>query len=132
MVFIGKVDEHQLPALYASATAFAIASPFELQGITILEALASGLPIVGADAGAIPELVVPGISGERFHPGSAPHCVEACLEVLDRPERYGQGPRTTAGEHSLPAMVTKFESLLLGNGQRPDRSLACGRILRDV
>ena len=52
---LGYVDEALLPGLYAGASAFVLASRYEGFGLTCLEAMAAGVPVVAADAGALPE-----------------------------------------------------------------------------
>src|SRR5690606_13053729 len=55
--FHGRVDEDELRALYTGASVFAMPSIAELQSIATMEAMASGLPVVAADAMALPHLV---------------------------------------------------------------------------
>lgn len=52
---LGYVDDALLPALYAGARAFALPSLHEGFGLPCLEAMASGVPVVAADRGALPE-----------------------------------------------------------------------------
>jgi glycosyltransferase involved in cell wall biosynthesis len=54
--FRGPVAHDRLPALYRDATAFALSSVHEAQGMAPLEAAACGLPIVGTAVGVLPEL----------------------------------------------------------------------------
>src|SRR5437660_2941781 len=53
---LGYVEEALLPGLYAGADAFVLASRYEGFGLTCLEAMASGVPVVAAEAGALPEV----------------------------------------------------------------------------
>lgn len=69
--FAGFIPDAELPKYYASADAFVTASPVESEGIVLLEAMASGLPVIGAAAGAVPEIVEDGINGLLFSPGDA-------------------------------------------------------------
>ena len=55
--FTGWLDRTQLAARYREADLFTLAPRVESSGNSFLEALASGLPIVGGDVGGIPELV---------------------------------------------------------------------------
>jgi glycosyltransferase involved in cell wall biosynthesis len=54
---VGYVPEDQLPALYAGARAFALPSLHEGFGLTVLEAMAAGVPVVASRRAALPELV---------------------------------------------------------------------------
>ena len=51
---LGFLDRKALPDLYADADIFVFPSPTETCGLVALEALASGVPVIGADAGGVP------------------------------------------------------------------------------
>lgn len=52
---LGPVDDAELPALYAGASAFVLPSVYEGFGLPVLEAMASGTPVVASNATALPE-----------------------------------------------------------------------------
>lgn len=79
---LGYVPESDLPKIYRSADLFVIAAVAEVQSIPVLQAVASGLPIVAADAGALPELVRPGYNGLLVQPGDSRALGEAILKVV--------------------------------------------------
>jgi len=52
---VGRVPDELLPGLYAGAEAFALPSHYEGFGLPVLEAMATGTPVVATTAGALPE-----------------------------------------------------------------------------
>ena len=64
---LGYVEEVDLPALYAGARAVVMASTYEGFGLPCLEAMAAGVPVVAAAAGALPETC--GAAALLFDPG---------------------------------------------------------------
>ena len=69
--FTGYLRGEELAKAYASADAFVFPSATDTLGLVVLEAMASGLPVVGARAGGIPDLVEHGVSGLLFEPDDA-------------------------------------------------------------
>lgn len=61
--FHGFVSRDQLPDIYPNYDLFLTASTMETQGLVVLEAMASGLPCVGVDSFALPELIQEGRNG---------------------------------------------------------------------
>ena len=61
--FAGRLDGSELAAAYASADCFVFPSTSETLGLVLLEAMASGTPVVAARAGGIPDLVRHGEDG---------------------------------------------------------------------
>jgi len=82
--WLGWIDNasDDLPILYQIASVFVHPSPIETQSIVTLEAMASGLPIVAARAGALPELVTHGENGYLFEPGDATSCGTFITKIL--------------------------------------------------
>jgi alpha-1,6-mannosyltransferase len=75
-------DRTRLAEAYASADLYLAPSALETFGLATLEAMASGLPIVGPDAGALRDLVGAAPWGRLFRPGDANDLVRAVKEVL--------------------------------------------------
>jgi len=55
--FLGYVEDEVLAGLYANATMFVLPSQDEGFGLPVLEAMASGTPVIASDGGALPEIV---------------------------------------------------------------------------
>jgi glycosyltransferase involved in cell wall biosynthesis len=55
LTLLGHVPDDELPALYAGAEAFVLPSVYEGFGLPVLEAMASGTPVIAADTTALPE-----------------------------------------------------------------------------
>ena len=84
VTFLGPIDykSQDLPQIYQIASLFAISSPIETQSIVTLEAMASGLPIVAANAGALPELVKNNQNGYLFDPKSSEEMAKKMIKIL--------------------------------------------------
>lgn len=79
----GRVPWSDLDALYELATVVAVPSRFEGFGAPALEAMASGTPLVAADATALPWVV--GDAGRLVRPGDTAAWADALAQVLDDP-----------------------------------------------
>ena len=88
--FVGYLRGEDLAAAYASADAFVYASETETMGNVILESMASGLPVVAANAGGVPSLVEHGRDGFLFTPRNASEASGYVRELLDVPNRREQ------------------------------------------
>lgn len=69
-VFTGYMSGQDLADAYASADVFAFPSTTETLGFVAMEAMASGLPVVGARAGGIPDIIQHGDNGYMFTPSN--------------------------------------------------------------
>lgn len=69
VIFAGFVSDEDLLSLYQASRCFITASIAELQSIATMEAMASGLPVIAANAGALGELVHHEKNGYLFEPG---------------------------------------------------------------
>lgn len=81
----GFLDRDTVADLYADADVFLFPSPTETCGLVALEALASGVPVVGARAGGIPENLREGLTGFLVTPGDALGFAAAITRLVDDP-----------------------------------------------
>jgi len=69
-IFTGDVDKETLRRLYSLSYLCVLPSYHESFGMVLIEAMASGCPVVGSRAGAIPDVVVEGVTGLLFEKGN--------------------------------------------------------------
>ncbi len=62
----GFLRGEELATAFASGDVFVMPSRTETLGLVVLEAMSAGLPVVGARAGGIPEMIVDGVTGALF------------------------------------------------------------------
>ncbi|MDA0645898.1 MULTISPECIES: glycosyltransferase [Nonomuraea] len=111
--FLGFVADENMPQAYAAADVFAMPSVAELQSIATLEAMATGLPVVVADAMALPHLVN-GDNGYLFPPGDVLALARHLTSVLtdgDLRDRLGLASRELALTHDHQASLARFEQI---------------------
>lgn len=112
--FHGPISDELLPLAYRAADIFAFPSEAELQGMVLLEAAASGLPIVAADRYAIPEIVHHGVNGYLHPPGDAEACAGAIEQVLRSERVHRRMSRLAvrfAADHALEDVAERTEAL---------------------
>ncbi len=100
--FLGDVDDDALRSLYSCADVFALPSIQEGQGIALLEAEASGTPVVAFNVSGVKEAVSDGQSGLLVEPGNSEMLGEAILKLLSNEqlrERMGIAGRNFVVEN---------------------------------
>lgn len=114
VVFTGYVPGEDLPSLLNSADVFAMPSEAELQCLAALEAMATGRPVLAADARALPELVRNGVNGYLFRVGDVDDAARRMAQLADERERWpamGEASLAMARPHSLTHTVRRYEEL---------------------
>ncbi|EET89820.1 MAG: glycosyltransferase [Candidatus Micrarchaeales archaeon] len=117
--FSGFVDERELPRYYAAADVFCMPSTFETQGIVSLEAMASGVPVVGADYLALREMIINGKNGEKFAPRNGDDCAHKIEKVINNLGYYKKMVDTAkmySVEKSTDKLLEVYKALLDKNG----------------
>ena len=90
VTFTGYKQGEELTQIYASADLFVFPSSTETFGNVALEAMASGLAVVGARAGGILDTVEDQQNGILCAPREAASFIQAIIELVNSPERLAQ------------------------------------------
>ena len=105
-----------LADIYRLASAFIITSQIETQGIVLLEAAASGIPIVAIDSTCIPEIVLHNVNGFLVSPGQLERMESYLTQLIQDPSRarkMGMEGRKIALNHSIEKSMDIYEKLLI-------------------
>src|SRR5204862_3355564 len=94
----GYLDDARLDALLRGAAVLAHPSPHEGFGLAVAEAMARGVPVVCADAGALPETA--GGAAALFAPGDADALAQALRDVLADREGWARRARERSSAFS--------------------------------
>jgi len=114
VTFTGYKQGDELAQLYASADIFVFPSSTETFGNVVLEAMASGLPVIAANAGGVKEIVVPNHTGVLCEPGHPESFVREICNYIDSPQRLA----SLGIEARQVALTRSWEAIfdeLLGN-----------------
>jgi len=119
VIFRGHITDAELPKAYERATVFVMPSIAELQSIATLEAMASGRPIIAANAAALPHLVHEGENGYLFQPDSSEDLASK-LEIIFTAQdaqlkALGQASLHLIQSHDIVQTVSRFEQIYRGN-----------------
>ncbi len=114
VTFLGTLDRvHALPALYASADCFLFSSLTETLGLVILEAMASGLPVVATPAGGVAVNLRDGVNGLAFPAQDAAACGAAMRRIMADPAlttRLRAGARAHAEQRSWEMELDRLDA----------------------
>lgn len=114
VLFLGFVPDEHLPGLYRASDVFMIAAEVEVQSIPTLQAAATGLPIIAADAAALPEIVQDGKNGYTVTPDDVPGFARALERILASPTRkaaYGKASLEIGRRHDNQHTMDAYEQL---------------------
>ena len=129
VVFTGTHSRSEIARRIRESDLLVVPSRMETQGVVVIEALASGVPVLASDVGGIPETVIPG-TGWLFPVGSVEALSEALRRLLgahsnlDRDalvQRAAQFSRERVGERLRDVYAEVADGY-----RRPELSLQCG------
>lgn len=111
VIFTDFISDDDLPNLYASANCFVNACPFELQCIVVMEAMATSLPIIAVNAGALPHLVEDGVNGALFEKDDIIMLSEKIIDFMsnkDKCNTMGKESLRLINTHGILSMITSY------------------------
>lgn len=113
VVFAGLQED--VRAYYAALDVYLVSSDYEGLPVALLEAMASGAPVVSTSVGGVPEVVREGRDGRLVPPGDATALARAVLDLLNAPEernRLATAARARVTDRfSIGRMVRRLEEI---------------------
>lgn len=122
-VFLGSKTHEELKTVYASADLFAVPSVTaadgdqEGLGLVMLEAMASGLPVVANDSGGISQVIKNGVNGLLCQEKNVEQLSAAIASVLEDEELYArlsENGMETVWQYDYRAIAEKYKSIICG------------------
>jgi glycosyltransferase involved in cell wall biosynthesis len=114
VLFLGFIPNTELQNHYPQYDAFMTASTMETQGLVILESIACGLPAIGVDSYAIPELIHDEKNGYFADPFDVEAIAEKTLKLLSDPIKYKEFSEASiaiASHHEMGRCVDEMEEV---------------------
>lgn len=114
VTFLGFVPDEELPGLYAISHCFINACIAELQCIAAMEAMATGLPVIAANAVALPELVHHGKNGFLFEVDAIDQMAEHITKIFSNSvlrQKMSEQSLDIIARHDIKNVIGEFESL---------------------
>lgn len=125
--FLGHLDRHTaLPRLYASSNAFLFSSLTETLGLVVLEAMASGLPVIAAPAGGVADHLYDNVNGLAYAASDVAAMSARMVRLVNEPQLYQQlarGARRTAErlswQHELDRLDVSYHEVIMRDVTNP-------------
>ncbi len=114
ILFLGKITPPELYDIYRIGDVFITASEIETQGIVLIEAAASGLPLIAVDAGAVSEICVDGVNGYLCKPGNTQDLARALYSILSDEslrKKFSVESVRLAHEHDFEKTLDRFMNI---------------------
>jgi glycosyltransferase involved in cell wall biosynthesis len=102
VIFLGRLTQEQKMALLNTSSVFVLPSYYETFGLVALEAMASGVPVIGSKVGALCDIIRNGYNGYLFKPGSSEELFSILISLYRNKEHLkelGKKARETARKY---------------------------------
>jgi glycosyltransferase involved in cell wall biosynthesis len=100
--FLGKVPPHEIARCYAEADVYVQTPSIDNMPLSVLEAFASGLPVISTDVGGVPAILTDGVHGLLAPAGDDEAVAARIAAVLDQPEQARE--RAAAARRTCDAL----------------------------
>jgi 1,2-diacylglycerol 3-alpha-glucosyltransferase len=113
VTFTGYVPQEDLASYYSSSDLFVTASPFETQGLSVIEAMYFGKPVIAVNAGALRDVVNHGETGILYN-GRIDKLTEMIQFLIEDPRtraRLGRNAKNDVQKFDIKTCVDKFLKL---------------------
>lgn len=115
VIFTGRLTDKRLVSVYRSADVFVLPSELEAFGIVVIEAMASGVPVIVSNCGGMKDIVKDGTNGFLFDVGDARQLAEIIKVLLSNEElriRLAKnGKKTVRERYTIDKVVDTLEKL---------------------
>lgn len=125
VTFTGRLDNDRIAGLYREADVMINPSLADNMPISVLESLASGVPVVSTDVGGVPFLVTHNETALLVSPGDDRAMAEAIMTVLDKPElaeALVQAGYDMIRDYSWPSVRGQLLAVYRSVLERPENS----------
>ncbi len=127
--FHGLISDVELVRAYRRAQLFCMPGTVELQSLATMEAMAAGLPVVAADALALPHLVYSGLNGFLYPPGDVETLSAHIAAIASDPARRAKMAEASThviARHDLGRTLDVFEGLYRAVANLPQHGVLVG------
>ncbi len=114
VIITDRIDPPEMPLYYRASDIVVVPSLFEMQGMSVLEAMASAVPVVASKVGGIPGILRDGMDGFLIEPGDhveLAHKIIHLSESRELRERMGKVARKRAMEFSWSRVAERMEEV---------------------
>ncbi|GEM_PF-767444 len=114
VIMMDQIEQSRMPLYYRASDIVAIPSLFEMQGMSVLEAMSSAVPVVASNVGGIPGILRDGMDGFLIEPGNHVELANKIIHLSESKElreRMGKVARKRAKDFSWSRVAERMEEI---------------------